>query len=222
MITVHYLEDSRAQRILWMLEELGLSYDVKVYMRDRKTNLADPALKEIHPLGRAPVLTDGDLTLAESGAIIEYLGQTYGDGALVPQSPDALMDYRYWLHFAEGSMMPFLMVRKAFMVADSKIPRLMRPLLMAVPKKLEQVYFGRANKDNIDFVERYLEGRDFFAGDTLSGADVMMSFPLEALASRAAGYTMDNIRAYVSRIHARPAYQRALKAATVPYTYTSS
>ena len=118
-------------------------------------------------------------------------------------------------------MMPFLMVKKAFQVADSKVPKVMRPILMAIPRKLEQIYFGRANKDNIMFVERYLEGREFFAGGILSGADIMMSFPLEAISSRMSGLKLDHIQAYVRRIHARPAYQRALNAATIPYRYSS-
>ena len=219
MIKVHYLEDSRAQRILWMLEELSLEYEVVVYKRNQKTNLADPALLKIHPLGRSPVLTDGDLTLAESGAIIEYLGNTYGDGALVPQDPDSLRNYRYWLHFAEGTMMPFLVVKKAFQVAQSKVPGLLRPLLMAVPNKMEQVYFGKANKENIAFVEQYLEDKDFFAGETLSGADIMMSFPLEALLTRVSNLKVDNIQAYVQKIQSRPAYQKALQTASIPYVY---
>ena len=221
MITVHYLEDSRAQRVLWMLEELELSYEVQVYMRNKKTNLADQALKEIHPLGRSPVLTDGELTIAESGAIIEYLGHTYGAGSLVPQEPKALREYRYWLHFAEGTMMPPLTVKKAFLVAHSKVPKLLRPLLMAVPKKLEEAYFGPANTNNIAHVERHLERREFFAGDRLSGADVVMSFPLEALSTRVSGLQIDHIQAFVSRIQARPAYQRALVAAKIPYAYAS-
>ena len=117
--------------------------------------------------------------------------------------------------------MPPLTVKRAFQVAHSKIPKLVRPLLMAVPNKLDQAYFGRVNRDNIAHVERYLEGREYFAGDALSGADVMMSFPLEALSSRVSGLKMDHIKAFVKRVHARPAYQRALDAAKIPYAYAS-
>ena len=217
-LTLHYLVNSRAQRILWMLEELGLPYEVEVYPRDPKTNLAPEALKAVHPLGKSPVITDGSVVVAESGAIIEYLAQTHAPETMIPSDPEALRQYRYWMHYAEGSLMPLLVTSYIFRVAGGKVPVLARPVLMAVPKAMVKAYYGPTLKTHMDFVEGYLGERTWFAGEAISGADIQMSFPLETSAGRVEG-DYPNIRAYVARVHARPAYQRALKAVGVDYAY---
>ena len=218
MITLHYLENSRSHRILWMLEELGAQYKLEVYRRDKRTNLAPASMKAIHPLGKSPVLTDGDVTVAESGAIVEYLAERCEGMHMMPTEGEDGRQCRYWLHFAEGSLMAPLVTRYVFSVAGNKVPFFLRPVLMFVPNAIEKAYLSQTIKGNLDFVESHLTGREFFVGDALSVADVMMIFPLEA----ATGRTKDvgpNTRAYVKRIQARPAYQAALKAAGLPYVY---
>lgn len=218
MITLHYLADSRAQRVLWMLEELGVPYEVKVYQRDRKTKLAPPELMAIHPLGVSPLLTDGDHVLAESGAIVDYLAHTYGDGTMLPQSDADWQPFRFWMHYSEGSLMASLVMQYVFMVAEEKVPALLRPLLLAVPRTIGKTFLGPRIDRALSYVNDSLKGRSFFVGETLSGADVMMIFPLEASLTRAKG-SYPEIARYVKEIHARPAYQRALDKAGVPYSY---
>jgi glutathione S-transferase len=214
MITLHHLENSRSQRIVWMLEELGLPYQIKRYERDPKTNLAPPELKAVHPLGKSPVITDDAVTMAESGAIIDYLGQRYSAGRLVPElGTKAHQDYTYWLHYAEGSLMPPLLIRLIFeTIRARKMPFLVKPIANRIVNETLRTFVGPQIKTHFDYVESHLKTYQWFAGDDLSGADIQMSFPLEASVARGLGANYPAITAYVKRLHARPAYQRALKA----------
>jgi glutathione S-transferase len=199
MITVHHLNNSRSQRVLWLLEELEVPYTVKRYERDRTTMLAPPELKQVHPLGKSPVIEDGGRVYAESGAIVEYLAETYG-GRLVPKERDARERYRYWMHFAEGSMMtPLLLKLYAGRVGEAGAP-----LAERADGQLALL---------LGFVEADLGEAPFFAGAALSAADVQMSFPLEAAAARGGlnAKSYPRLSAFLDRIHARPAYQRALE-----------
>ena len=213
MITVHHLNNSRSQRVLWLLEELGLDYEIKFYQRDPKTMLAPPELLKVHPLGKSPVITDGDLTVAESGNIVEYLLERYGaDSGLLPApgTPERLR-YRYWLHFAEGSAMPWLLLGLIFSKMPKAVPALIRP----IARMLSEGMRSRLVAPQIERQMRYMEdelGKDgWFAGKSITGADIQMSFPLEASVARGiVGKNRPNITAWVERVHARPAYQAAL------------
>ncbi|MBA6291884.1 glutathione S-transferase [Colwellia sp. MB3u-70] len=214
MLVVHHLNNSRSQRVLWALEELGVPYEVKQYQRDLKTNLAPASLKKIHPLGKSPVITDGDITVAESGAIIEYLAQTYGEGNFIPETKtEAHRQYLYWLHFAEGTMMQQLLLKLILEKAVQRSkPFFVKYIAKAIMKKVMAGYVGPNITANLALIERHLTDNEWFAGDQLSGADIQMSFPLEAWAARK---TVDqdypNIIAYVKRFQVRSAYQKALK-----------
>jgi glutathione S-transferase len=215
LILVHHLNDSRSQRILWLLEELGLSYEVKRYERDRKTMLAPPELKRIHPLGKSPVIVDGELVLAESGAIIEYLAGRYGGGRLLPAAgtPERLR-CTYWLHYAEGSAMPPLLLKLVFQrVATTPAPFFVKPVLRGVSDKALQSFVDPQVKLHLDYLEGELTKAAWFAGDEFSAADIQLSFPLEAAASRAGldAASYPRLWQFLERIHARPAYQRALE-----------
>jgi len=205
-IIVHHLENSRSQRILWLLEELGLDYDVHRYARDRKTMLAPPDLKRIHPLGKAPLLEDGGLILAETGAIVEYC-VAKADGRLgAPAHRDDALRYRHFLHYAEGSLMPPLFV----LLVLARVPLL---------GKTARKRFLPMATVHLDYVEGQLAQRPWFAGDDFTAADVMMSFPLEAAQSRVDdGVDRPATRAWLAKIHGRPAYQSALKRGG-PYAY---
>ncbi len=213
MITVHHLNNSRSQRVLWLLEELGLPYEVKRYERDAKTSLAPPELKAVHPLGKSPVITDGPLTVAESGAILEYLVDKYGQGRLKPTDEQALLHYRYFMHFAEGSAMPPLVMKLIFnKIKRAPMPFFVKPIAKGIADKV----LGGFVQPNIDaqlqFLEAELTARPWFAGAEMTAADVQMSFPLEAAAAR--GGSLDGypkIKAFLERIHARPAYRKALE-----------
>ncbi len=220
MIVVHHLENSRSQRILWLLEELELPYEVKRYERDPKTYLAPKSLKDVHPLGKSPVITDGDITLAETGAIVEYLIHTYGEGRLLPQPQTAAYrDYTFWLHYAEGSLMPPMLLKLVFdKIKTSPMPFFVKPIARKIADQTTKAFIGPQIKTHLSFVEDYLKQHEWFAGDQLTGADIQMSFPLEASFARGGGAQYPNIAAYVKRIHARPAYQRAL-AKGGPYDY---
>ena len=214
MIVVHHLENSRSQRVLWLLEELKLKYEVKRYARDPKTMLAPAELKQVHPLGKSPVINDGDITVAESGAIIEYLLDTYGEGRLrpAPGTPERRR-FTYWLHFAEGSAMPLMVMKLVFeQVRKAKVPFFLKPVLNGVANKAGSSFLD----PNIDaqhrFIESELAARPWFAGSEFSAADNQMSFPLEAAASRTAlASKYPKAAAWLERIHARPAYKAALK-----------
>ena len=215
MIVVHHLNNSRSQRVLWLLEELGVDYEVKRYQRDAKTMLAPPALKNVHPLGKSPVVTDGESTLAESGAIIEYLVDRYGRGSgLKPAdgTPERLR-YTYWLHYAEGSAMPPLLLSLVFgKVRSAPAPFFVRPVIHGIVDKVMTSFVNPQLKTHLDFRESELASRDWFAGDDFSAADIQMSFPVEAAASRGGlGKERPHLLNYLARIHARDAYQRALE-----------
>ena len=214
MITVHHLSNSRSQRILWMLEELGVPYQVRRYERDPETMLAPASLKEIHPLGKSPVITDGDLVVAESGAIIEYLANTYGKDTMLPAGGgQQWLDYTYWLHYAEGSLMPPLVLRLVFQkVKTSPMPFFIRPVAKGIADKTTATFIGPMIKTHLDCVESHLAKNTWFLGNQLSAADIQMSFPLEAAVARGmVGENRTHITAWVERVHARPAYQRALE-----------
>jgi glutathione S-transferase len=200
MVIVHHLNNSRSQRVLWLLEELEVPYTVKRYERDRTTMLAPPELKQVHPLGKSPVIEDGGRVYAESGAIVEHLAETYGGGRLVPTERDARERYRYWMHFAEGSMMtPLLLKLFAGRLGDAGAP-------------LSERADGQIAL-LLGYVEAELGDRPFFAGEAFSAADVQMSFPLEACAARG-GLTATSyprLSSFLDRIHARDAYKRALE-----------
>ncbi|GGY74583.1 glutathione S-transferase family protein [Marinobacter zhanjiangensis] len=214
MITVHHLNNSRSQRVLWMLEELGVPYEIQYYERDPQTMQAPASLKKIHPLGKSPVITDGDLVVAESGAIVEYLARTYGKDTMLPtDGGQAWLDYTYWLHYAEGSLMPPLLMRLVFeKVKTSPMPFFIKPVAKGIANKTNQTFIGPMIETHMDFVESHLAKNTWFLGDNLSGADIQMSFPLEASVARGiVGRNHPHIIAWVERVHARPAYQKALE-----------
>ena len=215
MITVHHLENSRSQRVLWLLEELELPYQIQQYQRDPKTSLAPPELKRVHPLGKSPVITDDGRVVAESGAIIEYLIERHGQGRLAPPpGSDERLRYTYWLHFAEGSAMPPLLI--GFIcerVAQAPMPFFVRPIARAISSKVK----AQAVEPNLtrqwDFMESELAQHKWFAGAGFSAADIQMSFPIEAAAQRGGlDARWPNLLRFLKRIHARPAYRRAIKA----------
>ncbi|MBI0331692.1 glutathione S-transferase [Burkholderia plantarii] len=214
MLTVHHLNNSRSQRVLWLLEELGVPYELKRYERDPKTMLAPPALRSVHPLGKSPVLTDDGETLAESGAIIEYLLERYDTGsrfAPAPGTPERRR-FTYWLHYAEGSAMPPLLLKLVAMrIAQAPMPFFAKPIARKIAATLQSSFVDPQLKLHLGYIEESLRATGWFVGDAFSAADVQMSFPLEAAASRADTVAqLPAIRAFLERIHARPAYHRAL------------
>ena len=213
MITVYHLNNSRSQRVLWLLEELGCEYKVVKYQRDPHTLLAPPELRRVHPLGKSPVVSDGANTLAESGAIIEYLIDRYGNGRLRPPAGSAeRLRYSYWLHYAEGSAMPPLLLKLVFLRLPRPVPALIRPIVRAVAGRAQRSFIDPQLRTHIDFWESELGRSSWFAGEELTGADVQMSFPLEAAAARAGIALGPRVTQFLERIHARPAYRRALEA----------
>jgi glutathione S-transferase len=211
-IIVHHLNNSRSQRILWLLEELGLDYEIKRYQRDAKTMLAPPSLKAVHPLGKSPVISDGERVIAESGAITEYLVDRYGRGRLKPppDSPERLR-YTYWLHYAEGSLMPPLVMKLVLGRVPQSVPALIRPVANAIVKGVNERFLGPNLSTHLAFVDSELGKSSWFAGDEFTAADVQMSFPLEAAVARGPGGSQPNIAAFLERIHARPAYKQAME-----------
>ncbi|MFZ1875182.1 MAG: glutathione S-transferase [Chania sp.] len=213
MLIVHHLENSRSQRILWFLEELGVPYQVQRYARDKTTMLAPQELKKIHPLGKSPVIVDGDLTLAESGAIIEYLQEVYDvKGLFTPADFHARQEYRYWLHYAEGSLMPLLVMKLVFSrLGHPPIPWLIRPVAGAIGKGVQKEYLDKQIATHRAYLEQHLNKSLWFVGNEFSAADIQMSFPVEAMAARGGLECYPKLQDYLQRIHARPAYQRALE-----------
>jgi glutathione S-transferase len=212
MIVVHHLNNSRSQRILWLLEELGVEYEIKRYQRDAQTMLAPPSLLAVHPLGKSPVVVDEGVTLAESGAIIDYLAERHGGGRLRPLvgTPERVR-YNYWLHFAEGSAMPPLLLKLIFDRVE-KGPFIIRPIAKAISGKVKAAFILPNLKRQLDFMEGELGKSEWFAGPEFTAADIQMSFPLEAAAARAGlDASRPKLHAFLQRIHARPAYQRALE-----------
>lgn len=221
MIIVHHLQNSRSQRILWMLEELGVDYEVKRYERDPETQLAPPELSAVHPLGKSPVIEDGDALVAESGAIIEYLGRRYGRDSMLPaEESAAYRDYIYWLHYAEGSLMTPLLLRLIFTrIKTTKMPFFAKPIARGIANKVMTSFVTPNITRHMGYVNDYLGTHQWFAGNALSGADIQMSFPLEASVARgAAGVQYTHIHEFVKRMQARPAYKRALEKGG-PYDY---
>ena len=218
MITLHHLENSRSQRVLWLLEELGLPYDVRRYQRNPKSMLAPPELAQVHPLGKSPVITDGDAdgntTVAESGAIVEYLLDTYGEGRLRPAAgtPERLQ-FTYWLHFAEGSAMPPLLMKLVFdKVRSAPVPFFIKPIVKGIADKVTTSFIAPNIKSQLDFMEAALAEQPWFAGNEFSAADIQMSFPLEAAAGRAGlDASRPKLMDWLERIHTRAAYRRALE-----------
>jgi glutathione S-transferase len=198
VIKVHHLNNSRSQRVLWLLEEIGLDYEVVPYQRDAKTMLAPASLRRIHPLGKSPIIEDGPLRLAETGVIVDYLVSKYGRELEPAQSSEAHWGYRYWLHYAEGSLMPPLLMK----LVVNRLGLLGRPARGYVDNQITL---------HLDYLDKELDPGPWFAGDTFSAADIMMSFPLEAATSRGGlNASRPNLMGFLARIHARPAYQRAL------------
>ncbi|HEY9063399.1 MAG TPA: glutathione S-transferase [Burkholderiaceae bacterium] len=222
MITVHHLNDSRSQRVLWLLEELGLPYEIVKYQRDPKTMLAPPELQKVHPLGKSPVISDGEATVAESGTILEYLIEKHGQGRLMPAA--GTPEYwraKYWLHFAEGSAMPPLLLKLIFgrMIPNAPMPFFAKPIARGIAAKLLANAVDPNLKRQLDFMEAELNKSTWFAGNEFSVADIQMSFPVEAAAQRAGlDASRPKLMAYLGRIHARPAFKRALERGG-PYSF---
>ncbi len=213
MIVVHHLDRSRSQRVLWLLEELGLPYDVRFYERDSQTLLAPPELRQIHPLGKSPVITDGELALAESGAILEYLVQRYGEGALRPApGTPAAVRYLYWMHYAEGSLMPPLLMKLVFdRIQKAKMPFFAKPIARSIAQKALAGFVAPQIDAHLDFLENELTAAPWFTGEDFTAADIQLSFPLEAARVRGGlDRTRPRLMDFLERIHQRPAYARAL------------
>lgn len=215
MIHVHHLEKSRSHRILWLLELLGIAYDIQVYQRDHKTLLAPNALKKIHPLGKSPVIIDGELTIAESGAIIDYVINRYGEGRMQPAANDVneWVDYRYWLHYAEGSLMPLLVMDLVFNQIPKQSPWFVKPLSKGISSTVRGRFIQPQMDQHLLFIESHLSQNGSFAGKWPSGADIQMSFPLQALAARRSLTQYPSIAAFVARIENDPAWQRVVERA---------
>ncbi|OLL31808.1 glutathione S-transferase [Burkholderia sp. SRS-W-2-2016] len=214
MLTVHHLNNSRSQRVLWLLEELGIPYEIKRYERDPKTMLAPPELRAVHPLGKSPVITDDGQTIAESGAIVEYLIDKYGAGRFAPPpgTPERLR-YTYWLHYAEGSAMPPLLLKLvAQRIAGAPMPFFAKPIARKIAATLQASFVDPQLRLHLGYIDKELGKTGWFAGNDFSAADVQMSFPLEAASARGGvAEKLPAIAAFLQRIHARPAYQRALE-----------
>ena len=220
MLTVHHLETSRSHRILWLLEELGVPYKLKVYKRDPKTRLAPPALKKVHPLGKSPVVTDEGETFAESGAIIEYLVERYGSEAvgelahLAPRAGTAEQrQCRFWMHYAEGSLMNWMVMKLVFMsIPTQPMPFFVRPIARAICNGVQAKLIDPNLDTALSFIEEHLSQHTWFAGKQLTMADFQMSFAVEAALSRSKTVSAyPQLQAYADRLRARPAYQRAVQ-----------
>jgi glutathione S-transferase len=212
VITVHHLNNSRSQRVLWLLEELELPYEIVKYERDPKTLLAPKSLEAIHPLGKSPVVVDGAATIAESGAILEYLVETHGKGKLVPApGTAAFRDCRYFLHYAEGSLMPYLLLRLIFNRIKSKAPFIVKPIAKAIANKVSADFIDPNLTRHIKFIGDHLEKHTWFAGTELTIADIQMLFSIEGIVARAGDMTPSpKIAEWLARAKARPAFKKAL------------
>ncbi len=211
MLTLHHLEKSRSHRVLWLLEKLRVPYELEVYRRDPNTLLAPKKLQQLHPLGKSPILTDDEITVAESGAILEYVLDRHGRGQLRPEDETRHRQYRYWLHYAEGSLMPLLVMRLVFeRVPKGPMPFFVRPVARLITSKVNEKFLGPQIARHLDYIESHLGQHEWFAGE-FSAADIQMSYPLEAASSRVdlAGYPA--IRSFLERCRADEAYQTALE-----------
>jgi glutathione S-transferase len=213
MLTVHHLENSRSHRIVWLLEELGIDYEIKRYGRDKQTGLAPPELLDVHPLGKAPAITDGDVTIAESGAIIEYLVEAYDDGQLKPAdgTPESRA-YTYWLHYAEGSFAPLMLMSLVMArIEDAPVPFFLKPVTRGIANKVRDGYLGPNVTRNLEFLDATLAESRWFCGDQFTAADVQMSFALEAAEVRTSlSDDYPHLAGFLTAIRERPAYKRAL------------
>lgn len=212
MLTVHHLENSRSQRILWLLEELGLDYEIKRYGRDKETSLAPPELRDVHPLGKAPIIDDSGLVIAESGAIVEYLVGKYDDGTLLPAdgTPERLA-YTYWLHYAEGSLMPLLLLSLVMSRIESAGPALLRPITRKIAQSVRDGYLDANLARHLGFMETTLGNSTWFCGNQMTAADCQMSFAIEAAEVRSnLRQDYPRLAGFLERIRARPAYKAAL------------
>ncbi len=221
MLIVHHLNNSRSQRVLWLLEELGVEYDVKRYERNPQTMLAPPELKAVHPLGKSPVVQDGDQVLAESGAIIEHLADRYGGGKLArPHGSPGRFRYTYWLHYAEGSAMPPLLLKLIFdRVAGAPMPFFIKPIVRRIRQNVMDAFIGPQLELHLDYLEGELARHEWFVDETFSAADIQMSFPVETAVARGGlNASRPRLMAWLRRIHERPAYARALERGG-PYAY---
>ncbi len=220
MITLHHLETSRSQRILWLLEELHIPYEIVVYKRDAKTRLAPPELKAIHPLGKSPVITDGDITVAESGAILEYLVDKYGSsgqGDVAHLLPDAgtqaYRQSRFWMHYAEGSLMNWLVMKLVFvMIPTQPMPFFVKPIAKQLCAQVQALLIDPNLTTALAFMDQHLATHQWFAGDNLTIADFQMSFAVEAALSRSKDTAQyKHLAAYKDKLTARPAYRKAIE-----------
>lgn len=213
MITVHHLNNSRSQRVLWLLEELNLPYQIKRYQRDVRTMLAPPELKAVHPLGKSPVIDDDGAVIAESGSIVSYLVERYDNGRLAPApgTPERLR-YDYWMHYAEGSAMPPLLLKLVVSrIATAPMPFFVKPVARRIAAQMSRAFIEPQLKLHLDYIESELDRHEWFAGEAFSAADIQMSFPLEAAAVRGDGVARPRTRTFLEHIHARPAYRAALE-----------
>ena len=213
MITLHHLNHSRSQRVLWLLEELELPYEIVKYERDPATLLAPKSLEAVHPLGKSPVITEGDATIAESGAILEYLVEVHGKGRFAPPAgTQAHRDYRYFMHYAEGSLMPFLLLKLITRrLKEAKVPFFVKPIARKIAGKLAGDFVDPNIRRHVAFLGEHLAKHRWFAGDELTAADIQMSYPVEAIVARAGELSPPPPLAdFVKRCKERPAFQRAL------------
>jgi glutathione S-transferase len=221
MLTVHHLENSRSQRILWLLEELEVDYEIQRYERDKTTGLAPPELFAVHPLGKSPVISDDGVTVAESGLIVEYLIEKYGNGRLMPEiaTPEHLQ-FRYWIHYAEGTFMPLMIISLILTrIETAPMPFFLKPVAKKIAEKTRAAYSGPNTKLNLDYLETTLQNSAWFCGAEMSGADIMLSFPIEAAATRVnLSKDYPALEEFRQRIRKRPAYERALEKGG-PYIY---
>ena len=212
MITIHHLEKSRSHRIIWLLEELEIEYELKTYHRDPETSLAPDSFKKIHPLGKSPVVTDNELVLAESGAIIETLLDKYANGRLQPTNEDDIIRYRYWMHAAEGSLMPALVLKLIFTKLETAPPWFIRPISRAISSRINASYIMPNIKGLLGYMESELGKSQWFAGNEFTAADIQMSYGVEALCSRDEVIkNCPNLKSYFEKIKARKAYQIAVE-----------
>lgn len=210
MLVVHHLNNSRSHRLLVLLEELGLPYEIKLHKR-LPSGFAPPELKRVHPLGKAPILEDGNRVLVETGAIIEDVLDTYGEGRLRPTGGEDLLRYRQFLHYAEGSLMPLLLLSLVFTGAVRQAPAIARPLVSLVSKGAHAKFMTPNLKLQLGFLEGELARRPWFAGEAFSAADVQMSFPLEAAEARGLLGSHPRLLDWIARFRARPSYARAIE-----------
>ncbi|ASP40142.1 glutathione S-transferase [Bacterioplanes sanyensis] len=221
MIVLHHLEHSRSQRILWLLEELGVEYEIKRYQRNKDTYLAPESLKQVHPLGKSPVITDGEQTIAESGLIVEYLIRRYGRERFMPEeNSDDYWQYLYWMHYAEGSLMPLMVMSLIFTrIETAPMPFFVKPIAKGIVGKVRAGFIHPNVDTHMQHIEQHLATHHWFVGEQLSGADIQMIFPLEAALNRGVkAENYPNIQRFVHQVHQLDSYKTALQKGG-PYAY---